>query len=64
MNLAIEVPESELAQLRDVAKRLGMPVEEVARALLAAQLSQSSPEFEQTMERVLEKNRELYRRLS
>ena len=64
MNLAIEVPESELAQLRDVAKRLGMPVEEAARALLAAQLAQSGPEFERAMERVLEKNRELYRRLS
>lgn len=64
MNLAIEVPEWELAQLREVAKRLGMPVEEAARALLAAQLSQSSPEFERAVERVLEKNRELYRRLS
>ena len=64
MNLALEVPESELAQLRDVAKRLGMPVEEAARVLLAAQLTQSGPEFEQAMERVLEKNRELYRRLS
>ena len=64
MNLAIEVPEPELAQLREVARRLGIPVEEAARALLAAQLAQPSPEFERAVERVLEKNRELYRRLS
>ena len=64
MNLAIDVPESELEQLRVVAKRLGMPVEEAARVLLAAQLAQPSPEFERVVERVLEKNKELYRRLS
>lgn len=63
MTLAIEMPEAQAEQLREVAGRLGVPVEELARAIISAQLAQPDDDFEKAAGRVLEKNEELYRRL-
>lgn len=45
-------------------KRLGVRVEELAAAAVQDLLAQPDPAFQQAASRVLEKNRELYRRLA
>jgi hypothetical protein len=64
VTLAIDIPEAQLQQLRERAGRLGVPIEELAAAIISAQLSQPDGEFEAAATAVLEKNAELYRRLA
>ena len=65
MTLSIELPENQVEQLRALASRLGISPEELVRAVVSDQLGATSREdFEQVAARLLEKNRELYRRLS
>ena len=63
MALSIDLPANQLEELRAFAKRLGVAPEDLVRAVVADQLS-AREDFESIAERVLEKNRELYRRLS
>ncbi|MCG8557171.1 MAG: DNA-binding protein [Proteobacteria bacterium] len=62
MTLAIDLPDGQLDQLRLVANRAGIPVEELVRAMVLAQLAQDES-FEDAAQHVLQKNEELYRRL-
>jgi hypothetical protein len=64
MKLSLEIPDEQVQQLREVADRLGVGLEQLARAAIADLASQQSADFEQAAARVLDKNRELYRRLS
>ena len=65
MTLSIELPENQVEQLRELASRLGIPPAELVRAIVADQLGVAArADFEQVAARLLEKNRELYRRLS
>lgn len=64
MKLAIELNSNESEQLQVVAARLGVRVEELARAAVADLLSSSGEDFEAAAAEVLHKNRELYKRLS
>ncbi|MEX1051600.1 MAG: hypothetical protein WEC54_08600 [Gemmatimonadales bacterium] len=64
--MTITIPLSDEAERRlaEVARRLNVPAQELAAAAVGDLLAQSLPDFEAAAARVLEKNRELYRRLA
>jgi hypothetical protein len=64
MKLAIELPPAQADRLRAEAQRLGLSVEELARAALADLLSAPDAEFQDVAQRVIRKNQELYKRLA
>ena len=61
MKLAIELPPAQADRLRAEAERLGLSVEELARAALTDLLSTPDPEFQAVARRVVTKNRDLYK---
>lgn len=63
MKLAIKLSEAEEQRLAEIAARLGVPAESLARAAVRELVDQSSSEFDQVAERLLAKNRDLYERL-
>ena len=63
MKLTLEVTGDQEKQLADVARRLNVPPDELAGALVRDLLSQREADFSEVAARVLEKNRELYQRL-
>jgi len=64
MKLAIELTPEQRLQLEDAAKRLSVPVESLAAAAIRDLVALPSSEFEQAASKLLEKNQELYERLS
>ena len=64
MKLSVEVTATQEAKLAEEARRLNVSVEELAAAALQDLLGQRDADFERAATRVLEKNRELYRRLA
>ncbi len=64
MKISIEMPDAQMKVLKEVARRLRIPVEELASAAVGDLLPRSEAEFERVAKRVLDKNRELYRRLA
>jgi hypothetical protein len=64
MKLAIELPPAQAERLQQEAQRLGVAPDELAKAALADLLAASDDEFDTAARRVLERNRELYRRLA
>ncbi|MCC6126240.1 MAG: DNA-binding protein [Pirellulales bacterium] len=64
MKITLELPENESIHLADTAQRLGIEPEELAQAALSDFLNQDRKAFLEAVEYVLEKNHELYRRLS
>jgi hypothetical protein len=64
MKLSIEMSEEQRARLAKEAQRLKVAVEELAGAAVRDLLAEPEADFQQAAKRVLEKNRELYRRLS
>jgi hypothetical protein len=64
MKLAIELSAPQTERLRAEADRLGVGVEDLARAVVADVLGEPDEEFRAAAERVLRKNEELYRRLA
>ena len=64
MKLAIELPSAQADKLRAEAQRLGLSVEELARAALTDLLSIPDTEFQDVARRILSKNQELYKRLA
>jgi len=64
MKLSVEVTGAQEMQLAEEAKRLNVPVEESATAALQDLLAQRDTDFRQAAARVVEKNRELHRRLA
>ena len=63
MKLTVEVTGDQERQLADVARRLNVPADQLAAALVRDLLSQRETDFSEAAARVLEKNRELYQRL-
>ena len=63
MKLTVEVTGDQERQLADVARRLNVPADQLAAALVRDLLSQREVDFSEAAARVLEKNRELYQRL-
>ena len=64
MKLSVEVTGAEEAKLAQEARRLNVSAEELAAAAVQDLLGQRDADFERAAARVLEKNRELYRRLA
>jgi len=64
MNISVELSAAEIELLTSTATRLGVRPEELARATLTDALSGDKEEFRKAAEYVLEKNRNLYRRLA
>jgi hypothetical protein len=64
MKLALELPATQADKLRAEAARLGLTPEDLALAALADLLATPDAEFQAAAERVIAKNRELYRRLA
>ena len=64
MRISIDLSEEQGAVLKQAASRLGLKPEDLARAGLSDMLGFFQEDFQQAAGYVLEKNRELYRRLS
>ena len=62
--LTVSVREEEFERLQGLATDLGVSLEELARVGLQDLLAQPDEALQQATKRVLEKNRELYRRLA
>jgi len=62
--IPIELTPAQESRLRVEADRLGLPPEDLARLAVEDLLARPDAEFQEAAERVLEKNRELYERLS
>jgi len=63
MTLSVKLPTDAERRLAEIAKRLNVPLDELAAAAIRDLVAEPSEEFERAARRVLEKNRELYRRL-
>ena len=64
MKIAIELNPAQSEQLEAIAASLGVPAEQLAQAAVNDLIDASAADFDDAASRVLEKNRELYRRLS
>lgn len=64
MTLSIQLPDDAERRLREAADRLQVPVADLAAAAVRDFVTTSDDDFERAARRVLEKNRELYRRLA
>jgi hypothetical protein len=64
MTLSVNLPTDAERRLAEVAKRPNVPVQDLAAAAIRDLLAEPTEEFERVARRVLEKNRELYRRLA
>ena len=64
MTLSIQLPDDAERRLKEAAVRLQVPMADLAAAAVCDFVTAPAEEFERAANRVLEKNRELYRRLS
>jgi predicted transcriptional regulator len=64
MKVSVELSAPVEERLTEVAKRLKVPIEQLAAAAVRDLLARPDADFDQVATRVLEKNRELYRRLA
>ena len=62
--ITITLPAQELTQLRELAQRLNISTEDLARRSIQDFLSRPEEVFDEAVTHVLEKNAELYRRLA
>ncbi len=64
MTLSIKLAEDAERRLAEAAKRLNVQIEDLAAAAVRDLVEPSGEDFETAAQRVLEKNRDLYRRLA
>ncbi len=64
MKVSVEIPAAVEEQFARAAERLKVSVDELAAAAVRDLVAQPDEAFERAAERVLRKNRELYRRLA
>ena len=64
MKVSIELSFADAERLRKEAGRLGVTAERLAQAAVSDLLAREHDDFEAAARRVVEKNRELYRRLA
>ena len=64
VRLAFELPADQADRLRNETAHLGLAPEELAKAALADLLADPDPDFDAAARRVLDRNRELCRRLA
>ena len=64
MTISLNLPSEAERRLAEVAKRLNIPVADLATAAIRDLVAQPADDFDKVARRVLEKNRDLYRRLA
>lgn len=64
MSISLELNDEQSARLEERARQLGVDPRELARAAVNDLLTRPADDFDRAARVVLEKNRELYRRLS
>ena len=64
MKITVELTDEQTERLNEVAQRLEVPPEQLAKAAFLDLLANPDVEFQTAAEFVLRKNRELYERLS
>ncbi len=64
MKIRIELPQVQADKLRGVARRLGVRPDDLATAAVLDLLNHEAGDFDSAAQYVLQKNRDLYRRLS
>jgi antitoxin FitA len=64
MSISVELSEEQAQRLEQRARELGVDVRELAKAAVTDLLSHPADDFDRAAAFVLEKNRELYGRLS
>lgn len=64
MKLAVELPDAHAERLRAEAARLGVSIEDLAKAALTDLLARPDADFQAAAAKVLAKNQELYKRLA
>jgi hypothetical protein len=64
MPISLNLPPEAERRLAEVAKRLNVPLNDLASAAVRDLVAQPAQDFEAVAKRVLDKNRELYRRLA
>jgi hypothetical protein len=64
MTILLELDEVQSQRLRDLALALRVDANELARAAINDLVSRPADDFDRAVQYVLEKNRELYRRLA
>jgi predicted transcriptional regulator len=63
-SITITLPEERLAKLREIAARLNVTPEDLARVSIEELLTRPDETFKQAAEYVIQKNSDLYRRLT
>jgi len=63
-SITINLPDRLASELKDAANKTGLSVDDFVKASLQEKLSLLDRDFQSAVERVLEKNAELYRRLA
>lgn len=63
-SITINLQNEQMARLQDIAGRLGISIEDLARMSIEELLSAPDEGFERAADYVLKKNEELYRRLA
>ncbi|RCJ16220.1 DNA-binding protein [Nostoc sp. ATCC 43529] len=63
-SITIDITDSQLQKLQDLARLHGIPLEALLRASIEDWLSSPKSEFTEAANYVLKKNAELYRRLA
>ncbi len=64
MKITLEVSDVVEKQLEQAARRLNVPISELAAALIRDSVAAGDVEFQEAAKRVLTKNFELYKRLA
>ncbi len=62
--ITVTLSTEQIARLKELATRCGVPIEELARAGIEDLLARPDDAFDEAAEKILRKNAELYRRLS
>jgi antitoxin FitA len=63
-SITINLQAEQMARLQDIANRLGISIEDLARVSIEELLAAPDERFEQAADYILKKNEELYRRLA
>jgi predicted transcriptional regulator len=64
MSISLQLDDEQSRRLEELARELGVDARELAKAAVNDLLSRPADDFHRAAKFVLEKNRELYRRLS
>ena len=64
MRITVDVPDAQICRLEEAARRLKVSPEALAAAAVQDMVAQGDADFAKVAERVLKKNRDLYRRLA